>query len=142
MLLVEKHCHIQARGFLRHYHYRSDPKLGPGIFSLRRIPCICYACTAILYLSWYPKIREALNEPRYGRVYNRKYSQIIGCHNNCILINFLYDGTDEEYYENINRTILDGIVMNMYLINIEVKYGAIDTDDSLCNAYYIIKFSS
>ena len=44
-------------------------------------------------------------------------------------MNFLEDGTDEEYYENINRTILDGSVMNMYLIIIEVKYGAIDTDD-------------
>ena len=32
--------------------------------------------------------------------------------------------------------------MNMYLIILEVKYGAIDTDDFLCNGYYIIAFSS
>ena len=32
--------------------------------------------------------------------------------------------------------------MNMSLIVMEVKYGAIDTDDSSCNGYYIIKFSS
>ena len=32
--------------------------------------------------------------------------------------------------------------MNMSLIIMEVKYGAIDTDDSLCHGYYIIKFSS
>ena len=30
----------------------------------------------------------------------------------------------------------------MYLIIIEVKYGAIDTDDSSCHGYCIIKFSS
>ena len=46
---------------------------------------------------------------------------------------FLDDGTDEEIYEKINQTILDGNVMNMYLIITEGKYGAIDTDDSSCH---------
>ena len=32
--------------------------------------------------------------------------------------------------------------MNMSLIIMELKYVAIDTDDSLCHGYYIIKFSS
>ena len=32
--------------------------------------------------------------------------------------------------------------MNMSLIIIEGKYGAIDTDDSLWQGYYTIKFSS
>ena len=32
--------------------------------------------------------------------------------------------------------------MNMYLIIREGKYGAIDTDDSSCHGYYIIKFYS
>ena len=31
--------------------------------------------------------------------------------------------------------------MNMSLIIIEVKYGEIDTGDSSCHGYYIIKFS-
>ena len=57
-------------------------------------------------------------------------------------MNFLYYGTDEEYYENINQTILDGNAMNMSLIIIEVKDGAIDTADYLCHGYYIIQFSS
>ena len=61
-----------GKGILRHYLYRSDPKLVPGIFSIRVIPCICHACTAISYLSWYSKIKEAVNHPRYGRVYNCK----------------------------------------------------------------------
>ena len=56
-------------------------------------------------------------------------------------MNFLYDGRDEEIYEHINLTVLDGNVINMYLINMERKYGAIDTDDSSCHGYYIIKFS-
>ena len=32
--------------------------------------------------------------------------------------------------------------MNMYLVFMEGKYGAIDIDDSSCYGYYIIKFSS
>ena len=54
----------------------------------------------------------------------------------------LDDGTDEEYYEKINLTILDENVMNMSLIIMEGKYGAIDTDDSACHNFFIIKFSA
>ena len=55
---------------------------------------------------------------------------------------FLDEGTDEEYDENINQTIFDGNVMNMSFIITEGKYGAIDSDDSSCHGYYIIKFFS
>ena len=55
---------------------------------------------------------------------------------------FFDDGTDEEYYEHINRTIIDGNVMNIYLIIMEGKYGAIGTDYYSFHGYYIIKFSS
>ena len=55
---------------------------------------------------------------------------------------FLDDATDEEYYKKINRTIIYGNMMNISLIVIEGKYGAIDTYDSSCHGYYIIKFSS
>ena len=80
------------------------------------------------------------NHPRYGRVYNCKYSQILGCHNNWILIQFSDDGTDEEYYKNINQNIIDGNVMNMSLIIMERKYGAIDADYYSYHGYYITKF--
>ena len=106
---------------IRHYHYWSSPKISPGIFVIRIIPCICHSCTDILSISWDPKIKEAVNPPRYGRVYSCKYSQIHGCHNNWILINFLDDGIDEEYYENINWTNIHGNVMNKSLIIIEVN---------------------
>ena len=55
-------------------------------------------------------------------------------------MNLLDDGTYEEYYGNMNRTILDGNEMNVYLTIIEVKYGEIDTDGFLCHGYFIIKF--
>ena len=74
----------------------------------------------------------------YGRVHNCNYSQILGCHNNWIIMNFVDYGTEEEYYEQINWDILDGNVMNMSLIIMEGKYGAIDADNSSCHGYYII----
>ena len=40
------------------------------------------------------------------------------------------DRTDEEIYEHINQMILDGNVINMSLIIMELKNGAIDADDS------------
>ena len=42
----------------------------------------------------------------------------------------------------MNRTIIEGNVMNMSLIITKGNYGAIDADNSSCNGYYIIKFSS
>ena len=53
-------------GIIIHNHYRSDPKLGPGIVAIRIIPCSCHYCTTILSLSWDSKIKEAFNQPRYG----------------------------------------------------------------------------
>ena len=70
------------------YHYRYDQKLGLGIVAIRRIRYGCHASTVILSLYWYPKIKKGYNKPTYGRVYNWKYSQIIGCHNNWILMKF------------------------------------------------------
>ena len=41
-----------GNGILRHYRYRSDPKLGLGVVVIRIIPCNFYTCTTILSLSW------------------------------------------------------------------------------------------
>ena len=94
-------------GVLRHFHYRSDPKLGPGIVYLRIITCSCHYCITQLYLTWGSKIKSACNQPRYGVVYDCKYSQILGYHNNWIIIIFIDYGTDEVDYSHIIRTILD-----------------------------------
>ena len=71
-----------SNGILRHYHYRLDPKLSPGIVAIRIISCSYHDCTTILSLSWDLKIKKTVNQLIYGRLYNFKYSQIISCHNN------------------------------------------------------------
>ena len=77
-----------SKGILRYYYYWSDPKLVPGIIAIIIIPFSCHAWKTILSLSWQLKTKEAFNHHRYDRVYNCKYSQIIGCHNNCIIMIF------------------------------------------------------
>ena len=127
-----------SKGIIIHYHYRSDPILGPGIFAIRIITCSCYACRKILSVSCDQKTKEAFNQPRYSRVYNFKYSKIIGCQNNWIIMIFFDDETDEEYCKHINQNILDVNVMNMSLIVMEGNYGDIYSDNSSCHGYYII----
>ena len=129
------------KGILRHHNYQSDPKLGPGIIWIIIIPWSCHACTTILSLSWYSKIKEVFNQPRYVRVYNCKFSQILDCHKKWIIIIYSDDGIGEEDYEHINQNILDGNVMKMSLVIMEDNYCAIASDDSSCHGNYIIKMS-
>ena len=100
------------KGVLRHFHCRSDPKFGPGVVYHRRITYSFHYYITQLSLPWGSKIKAACNHPRYGIVYDCKYSLILVSNNNWILINFIDDWTDEVHYENINRTILDGNVKN------------------------------
>ena len=79
-----------SKGVLIHYHYSSDPKLGLGIVTIRRITYTFHDCRTILYLTRDYKIKEAFNQPKYGRVYNCKYSIFFGSHNNWIVMNSLY----------------------------------------------------
>ena len=37
-----------ARGFIKHYRFSFDPKLGNGIYKSFRIPFSCIACTSML----------------------------------------------------------------------------------------------
>ena len=69
MLLMEKSPY-GSKWILRHYRYWSNPKLGSSIVAIRIIPCSIHAKTAILYLYWDSKTKEAVNQTRYGRVSN------------------------------------------------------------------------
>ena len=109
-----------SKGILRNYQYRSDPKLGPVIVEIRRIPCNCHACTTIFSLSWDSKIKEAVDQPRYYRVYTCKYSEILGCHNNWIIMNFVDDGTldNNSIFEGKYSLSLESLIL--YLPNKKV----------------------
>ena len=57
-------------------------------------------------------------------------------------MNFLDDVKYNVVYECINQTILNGKVMSISLIKIEINYGAIDADNSTYHGYYTIRFYS
>ena len=120
---------------LRHYHFRSDTKLGPGVVALRIIPYSCHYFTQQLSLPWDYKIKYACYKKIYGRVYYCKYSIILGYLNNGIIINFIYYDTYDVDYEHINRTIHNGNVTNMSLIISKGNYVAIDADDNSLHGY-------
>ena len=44
--------HHGARGLIKHYHLRFDPKLGHGVCVICRIPCACVSCTSMLDKPW------------------------------------------------------------------------------------------
>ena len=41
-----------AKGLIKHYHLRFDPKLCNGVCAILCIPCACVACTPMLYKPW------------------------------------------------------------------------------------------
>ena len=94
-MLLREISSYGRKGILRHYHYCSDPKLGLGIVAIRRISCSCHSCITISFIYLDLNIKESVNQTRYGRVYNCKYSQILGCHNNWIIIICFDDGINE-----------------------------------------------
>ena len=59
-----------ARGLSKHNHLRFDPKLAIGEYAIRRIPCVCVACTSMLYKPWISGISSDKQE-RYKPMYRR-----------------------------------------------------------------------
>ena len=55
-------------------------------------------------------------------------------------MNFIYYGTYEVEYENINRTIIDGNFTNISLIISKVNYGDIYADDTSCHVTTLSDF--
>ena len=100
---------IWSNNKIHHYHYQSDPKLGPGIVAIRIIRCSCHSCTTMISIFWDAKIKETVYQPRYGRVYDCNYSQILGCHPNWIIMIFFM----MEPMKNITNILIELLLMVM-----------------------------
>ena len=48
-----------VRGSSKHYNFQIDPRLGYGKCAIRWIPCVCKACTNMLYKPWVIGIEPA-----------------------------------------------------------------------------------
>ena len=70
-----------ARGLGKHYHLRFDPTLGMVKCAIRRIPCVCVACTSMLDKAWIYDIPSEKQE-RYKPVTKCTYWPVLGGLNN------------------------------------------------------------
>ena len=127
---------------LSHYHYRFDPRLGHGKCAMRRIPCLCDQCCEMLDKKWIPGV-NAENQPCYSPVLNCKYHDILGDYNNWIIMPFItYSNTCEDDIEELHKSILINISDKMGTFVTEYTYGAVNTNDSRTDGFYIVKFLS
>ena len=74
-----------ARGMSKNYHLHFDPKLGMGVCVIRRIPCVCVACTSMLYKPWISGISSDKQE-QYKTVTKCTYWPVLGTFNNWNII--------------------------------------------------------
>ena len=130
-----------ARGFSKHYHLRFDPKLVHGICAILRISCAFVGCTSILYKPWISGILSK-KQARYQPVINCTYWPVLGSYNNLNIIELTPKSTHFEAFDEMHKVVIDRISENMALLVQSGIYGAINTDDTTSNRFYVMKFLS
>ena len=129
-----------ARELIKHYHLHFDPKLGMGICTIRRIPCACVACSSMLDKRWIYRIPSDEQE-RYKPVTKYTYLPVLGSFNNWNIIKLSQKSTSYDIFDEIHQVVLDRIIDNMALLVESGKYGAINTNDTTTNGFYVILFT-
>ena len=87
------------------------------------------------------KIKDEYNQPKYERVLNCNYYQVIRFRNKWVITDLNDDGIDNVDYEHINITTFHGNFTNMLLVIPKGNYGAIDDEYTSFHGYYIIRFT-
>ena len=127
---------------LSHYHYRMDPKLGKSKCAMRRIPCLCLACSNQLDLDWIPGTSPS-QQPRYQMATGCKYASILGHYNKWLIMDLLPgEDTDLDELNIIHQDILNSLAHNLASTITENSYGSVNTDDPQTEGFYIVMFTS
>ena len=121
-----------ARGLIKNYHLRFDPKLGNGVCTIFRIPCACVVCTSMLDKPCIFGIPSDKQE-RYKPVTNCIYWRVLGSFNNWNIIQLSQKSTPYDAFDEINQVVLDGISDNMASLVESVKYSTINTTGTAKN---------
>ena len=82
----------------------------------------------MLYKPWSPGVSHT-KQPRYQIVLDCIYLPVLGSYNNWNIIKLTNKNTSSEYFDDIQKTLLDGISDNMESQLQTGKYGAIYTAD-------------
>ena len=81
-------------------------------------------------------------QARYQLVTNCTYWQDLGSYNNWNIIELTPKSTHFKAFDEIRKVFLDGISGNMASLVQSGMCGAINTDDTTTNGFYVIKFLS
>ena len=79
---------------------------------------------------------------RYQHVTNFTYCKVMVSYNNCNIIELTPKSTAFEAFDEIHQVVLDRISDNMASLVQPGMYGAIKTDETTTNVFYIIQFIS
>ena len=139
MLLPSKSSWSKGGG--KHYHLRFDPNIGHGICVIWRIPCVCVSCTSMLDKPWISGV-QSTKKARYQPVINCTYWPVMCPYKNWNIIHLTPKSIPSEAFDDIHRVVLDWISENMDSLVQSGMYGAINTDDTTTNGFYVIQFVS
>ena len=128
-----------VRGLSKHYCMMFDPKLGHGVCSIGRIPCVCNEYT---YMLDKPQVHSLPSQQqlRYQPVTSCTYWPVLGSFNRWNIIILSQKATTSEDFENIYQVVLDSISDNIASFVQYGKYGAMNTVDTSIMGYYVVKF--
>ena len=81
-------------------------------------------------------------QARYQPVTKCTYFPVLGSYKNWNITELTPKSTPFEAFDEINKLFLDGISENMASLVQSSMYGAIETDDTTTNGFYVIQFLS
>ena len=87
---------------------------------------------------WYSVKKQA----RYQPVINCTYWPVLGPYKNWNIINLTQKSIPSEVFDEIHQVVFDGISKNMASLVQSGMYGAINTDYTTTNGFYVIQFFS
>ena len=123
----------------KHYHLRFDTNIGHGICEICRIPCVYVAYTLIIYQ---PRINgvQSTKQTRYQPVKDCNYWPVLVPNNNWNIIHLTPKSIPSEAFDDKHPVVLDGISENMTSLVQSGTHGAINTDYTTANGFYLIQF--
>ena len=101
-----------ARGLSKHYHLLFYPKIGMGVCAILRIPCVCVACTSILYKPCISGISSDKQE-RYKPVTKCTYWPLLGAFDHWSIILLSSKSTSYDTFDEIHQVVVDVSVVFM-----------------------------
>ena len=104
-----------------------DPILVHVICAIRRILCVCVACTSMLGQPWVSGV-DPTKQANYQPVTNCNYWPVLGPYKNWNISQLPPKSIPSEAFDKIHQVVLDGIRENMASLVRSGMYVGINTD--------------